>query len=353
MPEVWNAAVPSGARWRTVYKYRDSYAANGSSTQVWIECDWARTPEIRQDFLGYATWDRNPNTGEKNKYLTRVVPLAAPYSGGGLVGEGEDQVQLNPQRCLRMDLELFYPTLPDAEHVYPAWSPGGDPHDNNQWLSVDGYVHYQCTFGPTPYYVLTDDQVDATIYTGGPGEVPPESKRFVRVTRRYMPEARKTPSAGFECYDPTYAAGPPQVGFRPFVIQEVGFIPTFQIEIVAELIEWPVEAYPDTGIAECLGCVNDATVYLMGKSYGPGTLLYKGPAREMEVTDSAAGYKIVNVPHLFGYRSQTWNAHRLNSGDWKPLVVKGTVSAAFGGDGDGTLKPMFKSADFQKLFQPG
>lgn len=340
MPEVWNQSTPSGRLWRTVYKYRDSYAANASRTQVWIETAWADTPKIREDFLGYAKWDQT------KKYLNRAVPLAGPYSGGGLSEEEneESQVQLSPQRCLQMDLDLFYPNSPDADHVYPATSPGGDPNDKNQWLSVDGYVHYQATFGPVPYYVLTDSQAGCNTYDPEPAaRIPPECKRFVKVTRRYMPEARKTPSAGFVCYDPVAA-------FDPFVIQEVGFIPTFQIEVVAELIEWPVEAQPDTGIAECLGRVNAEVVYLMGKSYGPGTLLYKGPAREIEPTDSAAGYKVVSIPHLFGWRPQGWNTHRLNSGDYKPIVVKGTEPAPFG---DGTLVPMFKSGDFAKLFEPG
>lgn len=335
MADVWNT-TRGGALWRTAYKYRDSYASGASRTQIWIETPWDTTPQLRQDLLGYATWDQS------KKHLNRQVPLAGQFTGGAATGEGAERVQLNPQRCSQMDLELFWPNAPDADHVYPA----SDPGTGDFFLAVDGYVQYALTFGPTPYYVLTDEEANAESYTGGPGEIPPECKRFVKVTRRYLPEARKTPSAGFVCYHD----GATGSAFDPFVIQEVGFIPTFQIEIIAELIEWPVEAFPDNGITECLGKVNSETVHLMGKTYGPGTLLYKGPARETEPTDSAAGYKVINIPHLFGYRPQLWNRHRLNDGRWMPLVVKGTEPAPFG---NGTLVPQFAEADYQKLFQPG
>lgn len=335
MPEVWNT-TPGGALWRTAYKYRDSYASGASQTQIWVETPWDTTPILRQDLLGYARWDGT------SKYLNRQVPLAGQFTGGE-ISEG---IQLCPQRLSRMDLELFWPTTPDADHVYPAVDPG----TGNFFLAVDGYVQYVLTFGPTPYYVLDDEQVNTAAYTGGTGELPPESRRFVKVTRRYLPEARKTPSAGFVCYHD----GVTGAAFDAFVIQEVGFIPTFQIEIVAELIDWPVEAFPDTGIAACLGKVNQETLILMGKSYGPGTLLYKGLARETEPTDSAAGYKIFpGIPHLFGYRPQLWNSHRLNDGRYMPVVVKGTQPATGPEPGSGALTPMYVAADFQKLFQPG
>lgn len=336
MPEVWNY---DPAPWRTVYKYRENFARDASSTTTWLELrDWNDRPAFRKGMLGYATWAPAEGGNPRNKFLTRVIPKSNPYTGFG--GTKKQFLQ-------RLDLDLFYPTLPDAAHVYP------DPAAEN-WLYVDGPVQYQATWAPVPYDVLDDDAAGCgTGYTGASGETPPESRRFVRVIRRYMPEARKTPSAGFECYDPAYSPGPPEVGFKPFVIQEVGFVPTFQIEITAELIGWPFDAYPDTGITACVGCVNEEVLVLRGKSYGPGTLLYKGPAKEVEPYDDAAGFSSIDVPHLFGWRPQGWNFHRLNDGRWKPLVVKGTVPAAYGGTGSSALTPMFAAADFQKLFQPG
>jgi hypothetical protein len=319
MAEVWNFL--DGVRWRTAYKYVENFARDASQTQIWIETDWDDANLFRRAALGYSTWDGTA------KYLNRRLPLANPYTGAKI-----GTAITSKQYLDRLDLELFYPDKPDGSHVYP------DPTADN-WLYVEGRIHYRATFKPVPWDVLSDAAAGATgaYNPASATRTPPESTRFLKLTRRYKPEARKTPSAGFECYDPLNS-------FTAFVIQEVGMIPTYEVEVVAELIGWPINAYPDTGIAACIGTVNAKTVTLMGKGFAAGTLLYKGPAREIEPYDDAAGFKSVDVPHLFGYRPQKWNYHRLNDSRWFPIRVRGTAASPV---------PMFADGDHAKLFEPG
>lgn len=320
MADVWNTSV-SGIKWRTCYKYTESFGRDANVSTVWIECKFDEGAQLKDDLLGSATYVG----GGK---LTRVTPYPSGYYA--------------KQYAKRFDLDLFYPNSPDAACVYP------DPAYDN-FLGIDGRIQYKVEFGNFPYTILKDTELDLRSDTLL--NCPAELQRFCRVSRRYLPEAQKVPSAGFECYDPS---GTP--AFPPFVIQEVGFIPTYQIEIVVECVGWPIQNYPAAGVAECIGKVNsgdvrigvrgttdDAGTYKVfgGIKYSEGQLLYKGLASELVEYDGPDQKKYCDPAHIFGFRPNGWNKYRRNDGTYYPIRVKGSTDT-----------PMFKSEDLTRVFRP-
>ena len=62
--------------------------------------------------------------------------------------------------------------------------------------------------------------------------------------------------------------------------------------------------------------------------------------------------RYTDIEHVWGYRPQGHNKHRLNDGRWQPLVVKGTEPTATPAPPSNTLVPMFPEYDHRNLFQP-
>lgn len=332
IPSSWLRSSPSNVPYHFLLKYAESFERDANTSTAFIETPFGSTDNLKRDWFGSATYLGG------GPQLMRTLPYASAYNQIEMpVGSGT----FVPNQFLdRMDLLGFQPEKPDAAHV------ASDPATG--WPEVDGYAQYQLTFNARPYSLLSDADAKAAADAQNAisaNSCVPEMFRFLRLTRRYLPESRKIPTAGFEVYDPAGDTVPPGA-FKPFVIQEVGSIPTFQVEIVAETIFWPAANFPDGGVITCLGTVNVAAIFLNGNLFQPGTLLYKGPASELTPYKWIDGNFYFDVPHLFGYRSDGWNNHRLNAPiagqQWWPIRAKGVAGN----------QPLFQSADHTKVFSP-
>lgn len=318
---VFNNPDATGVPYHFRLKLHEAFARDASISVAWVECIFDDGGKLKQDFFESAVYPGG------QPRLNRSLPLANFYY---------------PQHFIQqMDMEDFEPERPDGNHVAS--------HPESGFPDIDGYVCYRLTFGMVPYAVLSDDAVDTLAATQNglsPNCCVPEMFRFLRVTRRYLPESRKIPGLGYEVYDPL--GEPPAGAFKSFVVLEVGSIPTFQVEIVAETILWPAANFPDGGVQVCLGTVNKNAIFIDGTLYPAGTLLYKGPATELTKYRWIDGDFYFDVPHLFGFRPQGWNMFRTNkpygpdSKLWWPVRAKG----------DPSNFPIFPSEDHTKIFKP-
>lgn len=319
--------APHGVPYRYLCRATDikeSWTVDSSSTGATIEVYYADQFNAKFDLMGSASF---PSLAGGYR-LTRYVPYRHPF--------------YPTQFLVRMDLNGYQAAQPPGPGNIIADPQSGFPR------FLGGWVQYTLAFWNPPYNVFRDDQVSNSDPT-----CPAELQRFVRITERYIPQSQKIPTAGFECYDPDGS-------FQPFVIQEVGSIPVYQIEIVASAIFWPYKNYPRQGIVNCIGKVNSADIRIGttsvdigtpdapgtglasgGTVYPAGTLLYKGPASEITPYFWIDGSPMTDIPHLFGYRPNGWNKYRRNDGTYFPIRVKGTSAT-----------PQFQSADHTQLFEP-
>lgn len=328
IPPEWHTSLPSGARFHCLLPgIQESFARDVNTSQIRIECVFNDLGNLKIDFFGSATYG-----GGGQEFIRRRLPLPNFYYPGSHYID-------------RFDLESYQPERPTGAYV--------SSNDANGWPVIDGYAQVRLGFTNRDYAIISDTDVNAAVAAaradpanGGADCVTHEMMRFVRFSRRYLPESRKIPSAGFEVYDD--GVGAPHPVFSPFVIQEVGSLPTFQIEIVAECVFWPAKNFPDGGVSLCIGKVNGSTMLLNGTRYPKGTLLYKGPGADLTPYKWVDGEFYYDIPHLFGYRPDGWNSHRLaapiaadNNRQWYPIRVKGTTST-----------PQFQYESLIKVFKP-
>jgi hypothetical protein len=313
-------------------RYKEAFAREANQLTAFLMCRAIHAGEVKARLMDAA--DYTPG----QRHFDRTLPLSPPG--------------FNRQYLLRMDSDKFLPDAPvplyrnedgSGNPVEDAagqslYGVGPDP-DQGKWPHLDE-ITYQLTFGNVPYDVKANGDVSAAAV--------PELQRYVTKKRRFLPEARKVPTAGFEAYNPDNA------GERATVVQEVGFIPTYQIELTYQAEHWPRAAYPEAAIAKAVGRVNAAT--FDGK-YPPGTLLYKGPANEVVPYIGPDGEWYLTIAHLFGYRPEVaapspgertgggWNNQlvtRSGAAVWRPLRVRGISGNT----------PMFAPGDFDALFLP-
>ena len=315
----------NGAPYRYLLKLNEQVEIDANQSLAWIETFFDEVYKLKTDFFGSSSY------GNAER-LHRVPPLPHGY--------------YPTQRLKRMDLEGFQGELPTGVYI-KADAITGYPR-------IEGLAQYRLTFMNPPWNVLSDSEI-----VSGNSACPPELQRYCRFTRNYISESRKVPSAGFSVI---YDATVPNAGsaFQPFVIQEVGAVPGYELEYTVESVQWPIENVPELSISKAIGTVNDGNFRLGvrvesgalvgGATYTPGQLLFKGLAQPITPYVWIDGKYYVDIVYLFGFRPPLgWNFHRLNDGRWHPLVVKGTEPAPVG---DGTKKPMFLSSDFAKLFKP-
>lgn len=328
IPPNWRRSSPSGVPYHFLLYYAESFARDTNMSKAKIECTWENSQFLKADFFERAVWVP-AGPGAAFGRLTRRLPLTSAYYPG-------------VHWLDRMDFDGFQGEKVDAAHIGSSVS---------GWPAIDGYAQFTLTFTNREYDLLEDAAADAAsdaINAVTANSCTPEQTRFLRVSERYMPEARRTPGAGLEVYDDGIGPGPHPVAdlAPPLVPGEIGAVPTVQIEITAEMIFWPFGNRPKRGMAACAGCVNNFPFYINGTTYPVGTLIYKGPATDLTPYRWIDGGLYTNVAHLFGYRPQGWNYYRLpkltTAGrQWYPIRIRDTAAT-----------PLFTAADFRLLFTP-
>jgi hypothetical protein len=338
-PTTWQTSVlntPEGPIQYWVLADWDAYFEQfedvNNLTRVLIAVDWNLAGAFKSYALGFA--DR---IGAAT-YFERYTPLTVPWA------EGQFLTSLKKAR-IHAGAEVL--SGPTGRPVYHTPDPLLDNWPALTSVNASGIpprIVYDATFTCPVYDILNQTAFLATDQK--------ELRRYVTREQQVTPRERKVPSAGFETYDPANPATMTAPAVVP--ILEVGFVPFYTTEFHYTWRKVPVDWVPGAAIGACLNRVNAAVFDILpGGGYGRfpiGTLLFKGLANKLVPYRGPNAEWLVDLPYVFDYQpgdgtgaANTWNTLPRNDGTWAPVRVRGTNPP----------KPLYQSADFEPLFQPG
>jgi hypothetical protein len=318
-------STPGGISYVVLFdEYSEHWAADANQIVANVVINWADRDDFLEEVVGWSTWDGSSTT------LNRNLPLQCPLATG-----------------------LW---LDDALLVKKGMVPGSGTqtfdNTNNNWPQFD-WAQYKLTFLRPKWWV----RYDATIAISFFGK---EQYRYVEFSTRYVPRERKKPRYTFE-YDETAGltggtAWSPGNNLIP--VDEVGFLPDYQIESIAKWKQVPLGAVPWTAIQAAL-CTVNLTNFNPGYStqypgsqytYTPGQLLFRGPQNPITFYWGADGNPYVDLLYAFAAQPGGWNSYLLNqqSSGSPPTKLYAPVRAR----GVTPTTPPYASTEFQKLFTP-
>lgn len=257
-------------------------------------------------------------------YFERYTPLQLPNNDGQyLTSLKKKKVHAGTDTFGNPKLHVADPLLGN----WPSWDQSGFS------TAVPPRIIYEAVFTCPDYEIVTQD---ALIASGDPREL----KRYVTREQQITPKERKVPSFGFETVEAT-----------PVPIPEVGFVPFYSVELYYTWRKVPVEYVPGVAIANCLNKINNAAFdYATDGTFTrfqTGTLMFKGFANRLTPYRGPNAEWLVDLPYVFDFQpgdggSNTWNKVPRNDGSWIQIRVRDTAA-----------DPLYHSANFAPLFQPG
>lgn len=285
-----------------------------SSTMLQMDClvGFSESETWLQEVIGFTEWDGT------SSILQRRLPLLAEYNQG---------------------LQLYL----DSAQLVMVGGPvdavnGVERFDamQNNWPILET-CRYRMTFLRPRWRVVADD--DLLDFNNR------EQERYVTISVRTNPRERRVPLYQFET-NLNFDGLDPGKGVVP--LPEVGFVPDYQLEIMATWHQVPVSAYPRAGVNERLATVNGLAFDIGGETYAVGELLFKGPQNALEWYAGVDGNLYYDVTYTFAYQPGGWNNQLLakrngNVKRYAPVTSRNVVP----------VQSPYASSDFQILFKPG
>jgi len=320
MPTInFNNLTQTGIPFAVEYDgYSEDFEDNTSQITVECICDWNDGTDFRNDMCGYTTWNGFGN------YLNRHIPYLDPQS-----------VSRYGMKC---KLIKYGGVRDDGD---------GTLGDDVGWLSTS-YARYQVTFKRRKYLI----EEDGTGYTGGDKR---EYQRYTWCKTKLMTRERQVPGLQLQAKN----QGKP--------IPTNGFYADRTISIVATWVQIPCAAIPWNWMSQCINTVNSVAFALpFGDQAAPivcpiGSLLYKGPANELDPYETATGDLCVDIAHHFDFRptvpaSKQTGAPGANGNwwGWNGVLLPGTAGQwdEIVWAKDGVTNP-YQKTDHQNLWIPG
>lgn len=315
--------------------YYEQYEDVNNLTRVLIAVNWWEAPDFKTYALG--TTDRIGTA----TYFERYTPLL--YQGLGPLKPSQYLTSLKKVKIHVGTDTNGVPQYakPDPSSGWPDF-PGIIYNSSGLPLGMQTRIIYDAVFTCPPY-----DIVDQPTFLGTDKK---ELRRYVTREQQIVPKERKTPSFGFETYNPANPATTTNPPCQP--IPEVGFVPFHSIELHYTWRKVPVENVPGTAIGKCLNKINNAAFDINADgTYGrfaTGTVLFRGLANKLTPYRGPNAEWLIDIPYVFDYQygdgtTNTWNKLPRNDGTWASIRVRETNPP----------QPLYYSDDFEALFQPG
>lgn len=276
----------------------------GGTEQVLALLRWEDRDAFCRDVVGFTQW-RLATT------LERTLPLRHPTRSLYWCAEAE-----------LYDYGIYDQTTETVE-VLPA---------RNKFVRQD-WCRYLLTFRIPPWRMADDALVQG---------INDERARYVTVTEMPRPREKRVSGFGYEYL-------PPGAGRWVTIPDEAQFIPDYQIDLVVEWRQIPIDAVPRAAIADCLNAVNDKPIdlNLSGRGWDKEVLLLKGFARPFEQYVGSDGGRYYDLAYLFTAQPGGWNSYLtrdIRGKQFSPIRIKAGPAAGL---------PPYATADFDKLFRPG
>lgn len=281
--------------------YREMYTFNnGSYQQFAAVTSWENANDFIDFTEGYTTWVRSEPTR-----FHRVLPYRSLFQ--------------STMYCEACELDRY------------AVGQG----DIRTSATVQGYPEadwaaYNLTFRPRLYDMLTDAEIDASVWAS----TSTAAKELGRYVQRILtPRVEELKIGGYTLE----ADDPASPGTWTGLVPDSGFVPFVRTDVVYIWYQVPYDAVPLDAINACGAKVNtgvfDLKPTLAGTSltdrWAAGTLLFKGLAQELSPYPGPNGELLTDVYYSFSHQSNGWNKFPPPdpAGAWWPVRRKGVAGS--------------------------
>lgn len=293
-----------------VPSYRETWVPGANKTvimarvpteQAW---DWI-TDMVGQAYIGSGMLRRDPpeqNPFDPNQYCTKI--------------EQVDHGDISDSGTLEIDVDGgTHRTFADIDSGWP----------------VTKWSRYRCTFEGMPFWVKTDDEVDAE----APGNERELERYVLRNRKSYMRE-QELPGGGFKTIEAT-----------PVTLFTTGFKFVAYADVTYTWVRVPVTQFMQMSEKDdWIGAINSTTFDTNGSANGgyswlEGELMYVGYDDSNKYFDANEDW-VVDVVYSFRWKKIGWNFFFKADGSTVEVSTDGT---------SGGTRPYADEQDFAELFR--